>query len=103
MNGRKREEMIMPNIGPRFIYALAVGVGFTCATPAVSAPRWVEEGPGPILNSPLTAVPGNNPAPGAINAIAASPTNPDLVYVGTVNGGVWKTTNATADARAGPL
>jgi len=77
--------------------ALVLGVGLAWATPAVSAPRWVEEGPGPILNSTLATVPGNNPASGAINAIAASRTNPDLVYVGTVNGGVWKTTNATAD------
>lgn len=89
----------MSNAGSRVacMLALVLGVGLAWATPAVSAPRWVEEGPGPILNSTLATVPGNNPASGAINAIAASRTNPDLVYVGTVNGGVWKTTNATAD------
>jgi hypothetical protein len=89
----------MSKIGSRFIrpLGLLVGVGLICGTPALSAPRWVEEGPGPILNGPAV-VPGNNPVSGAINAIAANPTNPDLVYVGTVNGGVWKTTNATADS-----
>ena len=89
----------MSNTGPRFVYALAlsVGVGLTCATPVVSAPRWVEEGPGPILNGQV-AVPPNNPVSGAINAIVTSRTNPDLLYVGTVNGGVWKTTNATAES-----
>jgi len=95
----KREEMIVSNIAPRFVYALAlsVAVGLTCTTPAASAPRWVEEGPGPILNAD-SFIPPNNPVSGAINAIAASRTNPDLVYVGTVNGGIWKTTNGTTDS-----
>jgi photosystem II stability/assembly factor-like uncharacterized protein len=35
---------------------------------------------------------------GAIKAVAAHPTNPDIVYAGAVNGGVWRTTNAR-DAR----
>jgi len=74
----------MSNAGSRLVITLLllVGVGLTWATPTVSAPRWVEEGPGPILNSPLTAVPPHNPASGAINAIAASRTNPDLVMSG---------------------
>src|SRR4029077_1292415 len=33
---------------------------------------------------------------GAINAIATDPANANLVYVGTVNGVIWKTTNAIA-------
>src|SRR3984893_9888055 len=87
----------MLNAGSRIVYALAltVGVGLTCGTSAFSAPRWVEEGPGPILNGQTQGLP-DNPVAGAINAIAASRTNPDLVYVGTVNGGIWKTNNATA-------
>src|SRR5215471_9229343 len=99
INGRNGEEMIMFNSKSRFVYALAlsIGVWITFGTSSLSAPSWVEEGPGPILNG-QEAVPPNNPVSGAINAIAASRTNPDLVYVGTVNGGVWKTTNATADS-----
>jgi hypothetical protein len=87
----------MSNAGSRFVLTLAlvVGGGLASATLAVSAPRWVEEGPGPILDAQTQGLP-DNPVAGAINAIAASRTNPDLVYVGTVNGGVWKTTNATA-------
>jgi hypothetical protein len=38
----------------------------------------------------------DSPVVGAINAIAPSPADPDLLYVGTVNGGIWRTTNATA-------
>jgi hypothetical protein len=57
---------------------------------------WVEQGPGPILGGLTEGMPGN-PVSGAVEAIAVHPTNPDIVYVGAVNGGVWKTTNATAD------
>ena len=45
---------------------------------------------------------GNNvvitdrPQVGAIEAIAADPTNADRVFVASVGGGVWETTNATA-------
>src|SRR5262245_23458936 len=56
---------------------------------------WVEQGPGPILGGSTQGIPGN-PVAGAIEAIAVGPTNADVVYAGSVNGGVWKTTNATA-------
>jgi len=67
---------------------------------------WQEQGPGPICNEGATLLPnmcdaadtvkgGKNPAAGAINAIVPSPTDSDVVFVGTVSGGVWKTSNAT--------
>ncbi|HXB54621.1 MAG TPA: hypothetical protein VN461_07555 [Vicinamibacteria bacterium] len=37
-----------------------------------------------------------SPVSGRVSAIAAHPTNPDIVYVGGAQGGVWKTTNATS-------
>lgn len=37
------------------------------------------------------------PCFGAINAIAIDPSNPNIAYIATVNGGIWKTTNATAN------
>ena len=68
---------------------------------------WQEQGPGPICNAGATLLPnmcdaadtvmgGKNPAAGAINAIVPSPTDSGVVFVGTVSGGVWKTSNATA-------
>ena len=68
--------------------------------PAVAqAPAWVEQGPGPILNGGeegMSAGPGlPNPVAGSINAIVPSPTSADTVFVGTVSGGVWVTSNAT--------
>ena len=32
----------------------------------------------------------------AVQALVVDPTNTNVVYAGTVNGGVWKTTNANA-------
>jgi hypothetical protein len=67
-------------------------VVLACAGLCVGA---TEQGPGPILNGQTEGMPGN-PVAGAINAIVQSPTSPAVVFVGTVNGGVWKTSNATA-------
>lgn len=65
----------------------------------VMSSTWVAQGPGPIIGGGnvegITSPDGPNPEAGAIAAIAASPTNANLVYVGGVNGGIWKTTNAT--------
>ena len=81
------------------IVAMAIG-GFSEGTQvfAQSNNTWNEQGPGPILNDSNTVVPPNSPAAGAINAIVPSPTSADVVFVGTVSGGVWKTSNATAAA-----
>jgi hypothetical protein len=38
---------------------------------------------------------GPNPWAGAISAVVPHPANPDVMWIGAVNGGVWKTTNAT--------
>src|SRR5437667_10488062 len=72
-------------------------LALSCGAAALAGPPWVEQGPGPILNGANTeGMPGPNPVAGAINAIVPSPSSADIVFVGTVNGGVWKTFNATA-------
>jgi hypothetical protein len=57
-----------------------------------------EQGPGPMLMTSNTVLPPMNPAGGAINAIVPSPSSADVIFVGTVSGGVWKTSNATSAA-----
>jgi hypothetical protein len=81
------------------IMAMAIG-GFSGGPQvfAQSNNTWNEQGPGPILNDSNTVLPPNSPVAGAINAIVSSPTSSDLVFVGTVSGGVWRTSNATAAA-----
>jgi|RhiMetdeSRZDD1v2_1073273.scaffolds.fasta_scaffold67718_1 hypothetical protein len=88
----------MLNTPRRIVAALAmlVALGIAGHTPAFSQPTWVEQGPGPILFGSNTVIPPNSPVSGAINAIVVSPTDPNLIYVGTVNGGIWRTTNGTA-------
>ena len=56
---------------------------------------WAVQGPGPSQNGQLEGIP-NRPVTGAINALAPHPTNAAILYLGAVNGGVWRTTNATA-------
>src|SRR5947208_1741506 len=58
---------------------------------------WIEQGPGPILNGDVEGMEAQHGSvAGAVEALAPDPSNPDILYAGTVNGGVWKTTNATA-------
>jgi hypothetical protein len=76
------------------------GARFSAAlTPALlaQAAKWVEQGPGPIINGQDVGLTNpTNPVSGAINAIATVPGDPNTLYVAAVNGGIWKTTNATA-------
>src|SRR5262249_6049641 len=59
----------------------------------VGVSPWTFEGPAPILNAGSTIAP-NNPATGAVQSVAVNPTNAQQIYVGTVNGGIWRTNNA---------
>jgi len=55
-------------------------------------PNWVEQGPRPVTAAQVV-VPPNNQVNGAVEAVAFHPTNRDIAYAGTVNGGVWRTDN----------
>ncbi|MBI3837239.1 MAG: choice-of-anchor D domain-containing protein [Planctomycetia bacterium] len=58
---------------------------------------WIPEGPGPITGGQVAGLTSQqNPVTGAVNALAANPSDPNIVYLGAVNGGIWRTTNATA-------
>jgi hypothetical protein len=53
-------------------------------------PGWVEQGARPINNAQLVAAP-NNAAGGAVQSIAVDRNNAANIWLGTVNGGVWRT------------
>ncbi len=64
-------------------------------TPATIGGPYAVQGPGPSQNGQLEGIPGR-PISGAVNALATHPSNPDVLWLGAVNGGLWRTTNATA-------
>jgi hypothetical protein len=57
---------------------------------------WLPEGPGPISRGQVENIVPDNAVIGAIHTAAAHPTDPDVLYIGSVNGGVWKTEDATS-------
>jgi von Willebrand factor type A domain len=65
----------------------------TC--PAVSQRVWVQHGPGPHTGGQVEGI-TDGEVVGAVHTVATHPTDVNTIYVGTTNGGIWKTTNATA-------
>jgi uncharacterized repeat protein (TIGR01451 family) len=70
---------------PRRQFASITSVGGT----------WTAQGPGPTRNGQVENIIPNNEVVGAIHTVAAHPTDSNILYVGAVNGGVWRTSNAT--------
>lgn len=65
------------------------------AKTAVPQAAWTEIGPKPIPNGPVETG-ASTPASGRVIAIAIHPTNPDIVYVGAAQGGLYRTTDGGA-------
>src|SRR5262245_26907641 len=58
--------------------------------------QWIAQGPGPTRNGQVENISPNNEVVGAIHTVAAHPTDANILYVGGVNGGIWRTGNAKA-------
>jgi photosystem II stability/assembly factor-like uncharacterized protein len=63
--------------------------------PSIDPGFWTEVGPAPIPNGQVDVGP-QLPVSGRTISIAIHPTNPDLVYVGTAQGGLYRSTNGGA-------
>lgn len=57
---------------------------------ATAQPEWLEQGPGPIQGGLVAGI-TNKPVAGAIETVLLDPNRPLTMYVGSVNGGVWRT------------
>ncbi len=71
----------------------------TMVVSSVMAQTWQPIGPAPIQSRGLgntDNIPTDSPASGAIHGVAPHPSNADIVYVAAINGGVWRTSNATS-------
>lgn len=94
--GRRRNSIFSAKARIVCLLVMLVCLSIARNSPALSS-TWIEQGPGPTTNGQTQGLTNpTNPVSGAINAIATDPINSNLVYVGTVNGGIWKSTNATA-------
>ena len=58
--------------------------------------RWAAQGPGPILFGQVESVTPDNEVVGAAHTVLAHPTDPDIIYIGATNGGIWRTDDATS-------
>ncbi|HEX8633857.1 MAG TPA: lamin tail domain-containing protein [Pyrinomonadaceae bacterium] len=59
--------------------------------PLISSTSWTPLGPQPIPNGQTSIV--VHPVSGRTTAIAVHPTNPDIVFIGAANGGVFRSLN----------
>jgi hypothetical protein len=66
------------------------------AIDGVVVPGWVPLGPSPLPNGQTQQFPTTTPTSGRATAIVVDPANSNLVYLGTAQGGVWRTTNGGA-------
>jgi hypothetical protein len=61
------------------------------AQPMISGTSWTPIGPQPIPNGQTSTVP--HPVSGRTTAIAVHPTNPDIIFISSANGGVFRSFN----------
>ena len=94
----KRMDRLFP---PRqFDRALLVFVSIVLAAMpgfagSVIGGTWEAQGPGPSTLGQVEGI-ADREVVGAIQTVVAHPTNADILYAGAVNGGVWKTMDATS-------
>ncbi|HEV8605223.1 MAG TPA: hypothetical protein VGQ99_07650 [Tepidisphaeraceae bacterium] len=71
--------------------------GVVVCTCSALGQTWLEMGPAISRNGQVEGMSGqSNPVYGAVNVLAVHPTDPNILLLGGVNGGVWRTTNATS-------
>ena len=82
------------------VAALLVAVLSATATPVAVAQTFVSQGPGLSIGPSSTAqsndAPPNGTVGAAIQAVLPHPTDPNTMYVGGTNGGIWVTRNGGA-------
>ncbi|TXT50725.1 MAG: BNR repeat-containing protein [Limisphaerales bacterium] len=59
---------------------------------------WLPQGPSPAYGGQAENAAVSNAVSGAVHVVAPHPANPNTLFIGTVNGGVWRTFNAQSSA-----
>ncbi len=81
-----------------FVCLMSPGLADSAAARGVGG-AWEAQGPGPNTMGQVEGI-QDGEVVGAINTAAAHPTNADILYAGAVNGGIWRTEDATAASPA---
>lgn len=68
------------------------------AVSSEGVPQWESIGPDRITGGQVVIPVEGNPVAGAVSAIAVHPTQPNVIYVGAVGGGIWKSTDGNSDS-----
>ncbi len=92
----RKTERTTPRRRERTLAAFVL-LALSLAEPANGQRVWLQQGPGPNTVGQVEGI-TNGEVVGAIKTVAAHPTNADVLFVGAVNGGIWRTANATAAA-----
>lgn len=86
----------------RRVAGFAIAAGLAFADLPAQAQIFNSEGPAPSQGMPADVqsrdLPGigQGTVAGAIQAVLPDPTNPDRIFIGSSNGGIWRTTNGGA-------
>ncbi|MEM7350780.1 MAG: RTX toxin, partial [Acidobacteriota bacterium] len=87
--------LTVPERGWLFGLALVLA-SYAIDVSAQSTAAWRPEGPAPNTLGQTENVVPDDEVSGAVNAVVTHPTNADILWIGAVNGGIWRTDNATA-------
>ncbi|MEO1528216.1 MAG: hypothetical protein AAFX06_22525 [Planctomycetota bacterium] len=79
-----------------FEFEDASAIASSAAQSTSNPSSWESQGPIGANHRFLQNITGGNSIGGATHTVVAHPTDADTLYIGAVNGGVWKTTNATS-------
>ena len=97
-----QNSFLLEPLEPRLLLNGSVGLPDDILIPAAAeaagapgVPLWVPQGPSPATGGQVEGI-IDGPVTGAIHTLAPHPTDVNVLYIGAVNGGVWKTTDATA-------
>lgn len=97
MSTPKRLQKILIKISLFLFLTAQIFVSCVCELNPPGNPEWREQGPGPIHMGQVEGM-DNRPVAGAVTSIAPHPLKNNILYIGTVNGGVWRTETATANS-----
>ena len=82
-----KHRFVVPCIAAAALVALAQA--------PVNSQTWTPEGPAGATNGQVEGI-TDKPVTGAIEAVVAHPSNASIIWIGAVNGGIFRTNNATA-------